>query len=146
MDDIKRTPITAGLADRSFAIVCIDDDPFVLQMLSLQFKEIFTQNNFLLELITDPTLALPQIKQLIDEGFEVKLVITDYRMPQMSGYDLVYALKLMRPDIPCVLLSGQADNYEVKDLIKEQMIIRFINKPWKKQDLEDLLQGIGLLK
>ena len=128
--------------DRRFAVVCIDDDPFVLQMLSMQIRELLSGHNILIELITDPTTAISQLQLLMEEGYQIKLVITDYRMPQMSGYELVYALKIRYPALPCVLLSGQADNFEVKDLIRSEMIIRFINKPWTKAELKDLLRDI----
>ena len=37
------------------------------------------------------------------------LVVTDYRMPRMNGVELIAAMRLLRPDLPVVLLSGFAE-------------------------------------
>lgn len=117
------------------AAICVDDDPYVLQMLEIQLKELFKSNDLLVELIVNPCETIKQIEYLKNEGYDIAFMITDYRMPQMSGYELIYAVKTKHPSINCILLSGQADKFEVRDLIAGSAISTFISKPWKIQDL-----------
>ena len=130
---------------RKLAAICIDDDPYVLQMLEIQLREIFRNEEILLELITDPCTTLQQIDYLQNNDFEIAFLITDYRMPQMSGYELVYAVKTKYPELECILLSGQADKFEVRELLHAEVITAFINKPWKLQDLQIAITRISKL-
>ena len=130
---------------RKLAAICIDDDPYVLQMLEIHLREIFRNEAILLELITDPCTTIQQIDYLQSNDFEIAFLITDYRMPQMSGYELIYAVKTKYPKIECILLSGQADKFEVRELLHAEVITAFINKPWKLQDLQIALSRISKL-
>lgn len=127
------------------AAICIDDDPYVLQMLEIQLREVFKNETMLLELITDPCTTIQQIDFLKGNGYEIAFLITDYRMPQMSGYELIYAVKTKYPELECILLSGQADKFEVRELLHAEVITAFINKPWKLQDLQIALTRISKL-
>lgn len=40
---------------------------------------------------------------------EFDLVVTDFRMPEMSGTEVIQAIRQRRPDIPVVLVSGMVD-------------------------------------
>ncbi len=124
------------------AAICVDDDPYVLQMLEIQLKDLFKSSNLLVELIVNPTETIKQIEHLQKEGYDIAFMITDYRMPQMSGYELIYAVKTKYPFIKCILLSGQADKFEVRDLIAASAISTFISKPWKMQDLQNAIGRI----
>jgi DNA-binding NtrC family response regulator len=131
--------------DKKLAAICIDDDPYVLQILEIQFREIFGNKGLLLELLTDPTKTIQQIDSLIGHGYEIVFLITDYRMPHMSGYELIYAVKTKYPELECILLSGQADKFEVRELLDNEVITGFMNKPWKLKDLQIALTRIAKL-
>jgi YesN/AraC family two-component response regulator len=140
--------LTASNSDSSslkLAAICVDDDPYVLQMLEIQLREIFRNEAILLELITDPSTTIQQIDYLQSNGFEIAFLITDYRMPEMSGYELIYAVKTKYPELECILLSGQADKFELRELLHTEVITSFINKPWKLQDLNVALSRISKL-
>ena len=126
-------------------ILCIDDDSFVLQMLSIQLNELLKGSGILIEFLTDSTLASEKIDHLHKEGFVVRLIVTDYMMPKMTGYELVYALRIKHPSIQFVLLSGQADKFEIRELLEFDMISCFINKPWSQKDLDYALQNANIL-
>jgi DNA-binding NtrC family response regulator len=132
-------------SDKKLAAICIDDDPFVLQMLEIQFREIFINEELLLELIPDSRKAIQQINYLIGKGYEIAFLITDYCMPHISGYELVYAVKTKYPALQFIMLSGQADKFEVRELLETQLISSFINKPWKLSDLQIALNRISTL-
>ncbi len=127
-------------------ILCIDDDPFVLQMLGFQLNELVKGSGILIEFLTDPTLAIEKINQLHEEGFDVKLIVTDYVMPKMTGYELIYALRIKYPDIQFILLSGQADKFEIRELLELKMISCFMNKPWSLNDMLSALKNAKILK
>ena len=88
-----------------YAVVCVDDDPYILQMLGFQLSKIVDQKCTLLEYFTDPQLALDNIDQLVAEKIDIIFIIVDYQMPQMTGGQLVRSIKVKYPNLKCVCLS-----------------------------------------
>ena len=62
---------------------------------------------------------------------DVHVLVTDMRMPEMDGLEL---LKIVKREYPCIIrmvLSGHADSDTTLAAINEGEIFRFIAKPWK---------------
>jgi len=125
-----------------YAIVCIDDDPGILQMLSLQLEKIIQKKSTLLEYFTDPIEAARNISILAKEEIDVIFIIVDYQMPNLNGGELVKMIKGQFPNIKCVMLSGQANAIVVDDLVNENILDYFIPKPWDESDLIKVIQPI----
>lgn len=125
-----------------YAVVCVDDDPYILQMLGFQLGKIVDQTFTLVEYFTDPNIALENIELLINEQIKVIFVIVDYQMPKMTGAQLIRAIKEKHPDMKCVMLSGQANRLSVDELVSENMLESFISKPWNEDDLFNAIRPI----
>jgi response regulator RpfG family c-di-GMP phosphodiesterase len=69
-------------------------------------------------------------------GKPVDLVISDFRMPEMSGVEFLAEVIRVQPDIARLVLSGQADLEAVIDAINRVQIHRFIGKPWHDFELK----------
>jgi YesN/AraC family two-component response regulator len=69
------------------------------------------------------------------------VVITDQTMPQMTGEDLIQALRRIRPDIPIVLCTGFS---HVMDAEKARALgnVTFLMKPVDARQLSDILQRV----
>ena len=80
-----------------YAVVCVDDDPYILQMLGFQLGKIINQKLTLLEYFTDPDKALEGIDELMAEKIDVIFVMVDYQMPKMTGAQLIRSLKIKYP-------------------------------------------------
>lgn len=121
------------------AVICVDDDPHILQMLSLQLRKCIDTENVLLDLFIDPHQVEEHLVMLQKQSIVVDFLITDFRMPSMSGYELIKKIKTAFSDVKCILLSGQADEALVEKLKQEGLLEAFIAKPWKEQQLFELL-------
>jgi DNA-binding NarL/FixJ family response regulator len=130
MDDIK------------YAVVCVDDDPYILQMLGFQLGKILDQKCTLLEYFTDPSEALLNIDNLVAEKIDIIFIIVDYHMPQMTGAQLIRSIKEKYPSLKCVMLSGQANPVSVDSLIKDNLLDSFISKPWDEEVLFNAVRPI----
>jgi two-component system NtrC family sensor kinase len=60
----------------------------------------------------------------------IQVVISDYRMPGMSGVEFLRLVKERWPRIQRVLLTGQADSNAIEEAVNRSEIFRFIWKPW----------------
>ena len=74
---------------------------------------------------SDPALALARAK---DQPFDA--VVSDYRMPGMSGLDFLKAFAGIQPECARLVLSGQTDMDALVKMVNETHIFRFIPKPW----------------
>lgn len=128
--------------DMKYAVICVDDDPFILQMLAFQLNKIIEHNNTLLECYSDPTKVLESIDELVDNDIAVLTIVVDYQMPKINGAELVRAIKGKYPHIKCVMLSGQANDLIVNELAEGNFLEKFISKPWDEEKLYQTIRPI----
>ncbi len=65
---------------------------------------------------------------------EVHVLVTDMRMPEMSGLDLLRTVKKEHPNIVRMVLSGYTQVATLLTAINQGEIFKFITKPWKLED------------
>jgi CheY-like chemotaxis protein len=122
-----------------YAIICVDDDPIILQMLSFQLQKYIDGECTLIEFFTNPNEVIKSIDDLIGEEIDIIFIIVDYQMPEMNGAELVRNIKINHPEMKCIMLSGQANAIQVDDLVNDNLLESFLPKPW---DEEELLNAI----
>ncbi|MBV8634103.1 MAG: EAL domain-containing protein [Burkholderiaceae bacterium] len=71
---------------------------------------------------------------------EVGVIICDQRMPDMSGVELFRRIRQMYPHTVRIILSGFADVGIVTDAINVGAVFKFLNKPWDKTQLCDIIE------
>ena len=131
-----------GMEEFKYAVVCVDDDPYILQMLGFQLEKLIDQKLTLLEYFTDPFEALENIDELITERIDIIFVVVDYQMPKMTGAQFIRAVKKKFPDLKCVRLSGQANKVSVDELKSDKLLENFIGKPWDEEELFKTLRPL----
>ncbi|MBX7148932.1 response regulator [bacterium] len=72
--------------------------------------------------------------------YDIQLVVSDFKMPGMNGVDFLKEIRRMRPECIRIILSGYADSAAVSEGLKNRDINLFINKPWKDDDLKDIIR------
>ena len=68
------------------------------------------------------------------EQEEVHVIVTDMRMPEMSGIDLLRIVKEKYPHIIRLVLSGYTQVGTLLTAINQGEIFRFLTKPWKLEE------------
>jgi len=77
----------------------------------------------------------PEALAILKERGPVALVLSDYRMPGMTGVDLLREVHKLGPKTRRLILSGYAETYAVMEAINEGHVDRFLAKPWNDQKL-----------
>jgi response regulator RpfG family c-di-GMP phosphodiesterase len=66
---------------------------------------------------------------------EVDLIVSDMRMPTMSGAAFLRRARALYPETMRVLLTGYSDIASIVEAVNEGGVYRYLNKPWDDQDL-----------
>lgn len=117
---------TDSEAGEYFTLLFVDDEPNVLKSL----KRIFNEENYQIFTAESPEQAL-----LILAREKVHLIISDHRMPGMTGAELLKQVKDKYPQTIRIMLTGFADIQSVMGAVNEGAVYKFITKPWNDEDL-----------
>jgi adenylate cyclase len=115
-------------------ILLIDDEPEVLEALRTQLKDRFG-SEFEIETASTGAEAIALVEELLADGVELTLVISDEIMPQMRGHEVLAAVHELAPEAKTILLTGQADTHAVAKAVNQANLFHFIAKPWESIDL-----------
>jgi two-component system NtrC family sensor kinase len=109
-------------------ILFVDDEANVLRSL----QRLFMDENYELFTASSGKKGLETLRE--EQGIQV--VVSDYRMPEMSGVDFLKEVYEYWPDTVRIVLSGYADTGSIVGAINEGQIYRFIPKPWNDDELK----------
>ncbi|MCK2149265.1 EAL domain-containing protein [Marinobacter alexandrii] len=85
------------------------------------------------------TTSIPEAFNLLAEN-NVQVIISDQRMPEMSGTDFLSQVKTIHPNTVRIVLSGYTDLKSVTDAINEGAIYKFLTKPWDDKQIREHIQ------
>lgn len=77
--------------------------------------------------------------KLLDNN-EIHVIITDQRMPGMTGTEFLESILDRHSDVMRILLTGYADINAVIDAVNKGKIFHYLSKPWNEQELDDTIQ------
>ncbi len=103
----------------------VDDEPANLRMLERLFRDDF-------EIMT--ALSGAEALEII-ELHEVELIISDQRMPGITGIEFLKRAAKLRPQTVRIILTGYTDVGELVEAVNSGVVYRYITKPWVNADL-----------
>ncbi|OGR90380.1 MAG: hypothetical protein A2992_09685 [Elusimicrobia bacterium RIFCSPLOWO2_01_FULL_59_12] len=106
-------------------VLVIDDDPSFLRFLNFHLVKSGYQ-------VVTVDGAEQAMKILFNQP--VDLVLTDMRMPQLDGCDIVYALKQSYPKIPVLVCSAHPESNRLEQALRFTDV-RFVRKPFMIEDI-----------
>ncbi len=110
-------------------ILAVDDDPMVLQAIARDLRERYGASHSVVR-ASSGAEALSVITELSLRGRPVALVITDQRMPAMTGIELLEQARPHVPDAKYLLLTAYADTDVAIRAINEIGLDYYLLKPW----------------
>jgi CheY-like chemotaxis protein len=117
----------------------VDDEPDIVEPIKLWLQ----RRGLEVHAFTDPLIALEYFK---NNTGRVDMVLSDIRMPQMNGYELVKRIKNLQGGVRVILMSAFEINLkEMARVLPDVKIDSLISKPISLRDLTKEL-GIDLNK
>lgn len=115
------------MPDQPQTILCVDDEPSIINALRRLFRR--EGYRFL-------SAASGQEGLKILKANEVQIVVSDQRMPEMSGTEFLARVKETNPDALRIVLTGYIDIDSITESINKGHIYKFFLKPWNDQNLK----------
>jgi FixJ family two-component response regulator len=112
-------------------ILVVDDEEAILETMTFTFEEEY-------EVLTssDARRAL----DLLDEHQPVAVVLTDQRMPQMSGVEFLTEVCQRHPTTVRIILTGFTDMDAIIPAINDGHVYAYITKPWEPSQLKQVMK------
>jgi DNA-binding NtrC family response regulator len=112
-------------------LLLVDDEPHVLSSLARLLRR---------EAYTTLTAGSPLQAFEILARQPVQVVISDQRMPEMSGTEFLARVRQLYPDTVRIVLTGYSDLESVTDAINRGAIYKFLTKPWDDDQLREQIR------
>jgi diguanylate cyclase (GGDEF)-like protein/PAS domain S-box-containing protein len=122
---------------RQRTLLLVDDEPNILSALKRQLRGTG------LRILTAPG-GKEGLALLESEAIDV--IVSDQRMPGMTGVEFLRAVKNSHPDTVRIVLSGFTELQSVTDAVNEGAIYKFLTKPWDDTQLREHIQEAVLHK
>ncbi|MGZ8175843.1 MULTISPECIES: HD domain-containing phosphohydrolase [Methylobacter] len=118
--------------DKSAAILFVDDEANVLKAL----RRLFHNEPYTAYFASSGAEGLEILRQNA-----VDLIISDMRMPEMSGAEFLAQVFMQWPETIRILLTGYADFQSTIDAVNKGRIYNYCNKPWNDEELKLLVRN-----
>lgn len=119
------------MAEETIRVLYLDDEEANLFSFKAAFRREFEVHTCL-----EPHQAV----RLLDEH-DFHVVLSDQRMPRISGVEFFELIMPDHPDVSRVLVTGYADTDAVVDAINKGQVYRFVSKPWNEEELRNVIQS-----
>ncbi|MEO9967369.1 MAG: response regulator [Reichenbachiella sp.] len=112
---------------KKYSILYVDDEEVNLRIFQRAFKRHYNVH-------TAPS-GQDAIRVLAEN--KIDLIMTDQRMPGMTGVELLIEIVPQYPNIARMIMTGFSDEDEIIRVDKEVGLDRFLVKPWNQEDLKE---------
>jgi len=108
-------------------ILVVDDEPDNLDLLYRtfyrEFKVLRAENG-------------PAALEILSNEGDVAVIISDQRMPHMSGTEFLSLTATQYPDIIRIILTGYTDVEDLVEAINSGKVFKYVTKPWDDEELK----------
>ena len=112
-------------------ILIVDDEEAILETMTFTFEddyEVYTS--------TDARRAL----EILDDKAPIATVLTDQRMPNMTGVEFLGKVYERHPETTRIILTGFADMEAILKAINDDHVYAYITKPWEPDHLKQIVR------
>jgi DNA-binding NtrC family response regulator len=115
----------------AFGVLYVDDEINNLNSFKASFRRDF-------EIYTAQSAR--EGRKVLD-SYEIGVIITDQRMPGMTGIEFLESILSIYPDTIRILLTGFSDMNAVMDAINRGQVYKYLVKPWQNDELKLYIQN-----
>lgn len=111
-------------------ILIVDDEEAILETMAFTFEDDY-------DVLT--ATSARQALEILDASGPIAAVITDQRMPEMTGVEFLAKVCERHPNTTRIILTGYADGEAMVRAINEGHVYAYVTKPWEPEELKQLV-------
>ena len=123
--------IASGQDRQERTLLLVDDEPDILNSL----KRLLRRSGYRILTANSAAEGLEQLAL-----HNVQVVVSDQRMPVMSGSEFLGRVKVLYPETMRIVLSGYTELAALTDAINRGAIYKFVTKPWDDEELREVIR------
>ena len=118
------------MQDNKISVLYIDDEAHNLVSFKASFRRTF--NVYTAE-------SAEEGGKILDEN-KIHVILSDQRMPKMTGIEFFESIKESHPDPIRILITGYTDINAVIDAINRGQVYKYLTKPWNEEDVKNFVE------
>ena len=118
------------MTEKKYGLLFVDDEQANLQKL---------RRTFMNEYVTHTAQSCEDALGILETA-DIDAIVTDQRMPVMTGLELLERVREIRPGIVGIVLTGFAEIRDLLDAINTGKVSKYITKPWSPEDLRHVVR------
>ncbi len=115
--------------EKKAEILFVDDEERIVSLLRMMFR-----GKYKVHTATSGQQALECIARN-----KIDVIVSDQRMPEMQGIELLSEVRRRSPATMRILLTGYSDLAAITGSVNDGEVFRFINKPWDQDDIKRII-------
>nr|WP_246312154.1 CHASE domain-containing protein [Aquabacterium terrae] len=131
---VPMVPLAGAARGRGQRLLYVDDDAVMVMLV----ESLLERAGYRVRCFVDARAAL-EVLRAEPEAFD--LVITDYNMPELSGLDVVRALRFIRPALPVIISSGYLSE-DIRAAAQDAGVRHLLQKEYSTERLVPLVQQV----
>ena len=116
---------------KNINVIYVDDEVINLKAFQANYRRLF--NVFIARTAMEGEKILEQE--------EIQVVLSDQRMPEVTGVEFFESILHKYPDTIRILITAFSNIQAVIDAINKGMVYRYVTKPWDKDELQAIIQN-----
>jgi adenylate cyclase len=112
-------------------ILVVDDEPDNLDLL---YRSFYREYQVL------RANSGPEALELLAQEGDIAVIISDQRMPMMSGTEFLSLTATQYPDIIRIILTGYTDVEDLVEAINSGKVFKYVTKPWEAEELKAVVR------
>jgi CheY-like chemotaxis protein len=112
----------------SRTLLLVDDEPNILAAL----RRVLRQEGYRILTAENGAHGLELLAT-----HDIQVIVSDQRMPQMTGTEFLFRVKELHPDTVRMVLSGYTELESVTEAVNNGAIYKFLHKPWDDAELRE---------
>ena len=114
-------------------IMYVDDEELNLKLFELNFNKRY-------EVIT-AECGITALN-LLEKHLDTKFVISDMKMPRITGLEFIQKAKIKYPDIKYCILSGYNMTHEIQEALDTKLILKYFRKPFDVNEIDNTIKSV----
>lgn len=115
------------MENQKIKILYVDDEVGNLVGFKSTFRQLYDVKT---------ALSAKEGMEILDANPDIEIIITDQRMPEMTGVEFLSAIKEKHSEPIRILLTGYTDFSALVEAINKGQIYRYLQKPWNEEEIK----------